>query len=517
MTPGKPSRQNLKEDNGAFDSCITSLIEEIALSIKWDRPSILLAVYPSEVIRMQGQTALEKQISSLGYKVTYIKVDKENFDLAWFLSQFDQHKQVVFFISGLRWGGGRSRTNAYQALNLRRELFVSEKMRLVIWMNPLEATNLPIHAPDFWAFRHRVVEFPEQSPNKKTDQLNARVETPERHDLLSWRDWQINETAERINEKIVLRESLLAGMPVEKASNFMRTELMYTLAYLYWSKGSFEKAGNYLDQALAIAKQPEGKPMRSKILVAMGILYHDRGNLEIALQRYNKVLETDPENSHCLNNLGRLYMDSGKKEEALDAFKLSTKLDSKNSNAWNNLGNYYRLNGKFEKALDAYKKSAKLEPMLDIPLINTASAHLDLGQPDKAIRALKKANRIDPSNVVTLMKLGNIYLGMNRFKDARTSYNKANKEDSTYFPAYIGLITCENLLKKPKAANKHLSEAMEIYKNQNEVMQAAFEVQRGNHKEAIQLLNKALNKGMITPQGIRTNPFFDPLQGHHFT
>src|SRR5665648_397801 len=117
MNNPSSSDQVLNRSSESFEDRITTLLEEIDLAIKWDRPSILLAVYASEVINNQAQESLEKHIEWLGQKVTHIKVDKENFDLAWFLSQFELHENVVFFISGLRWGGGRSRSNAYQALN----------------------------------------------------------------------------------------------------------------------------------------------------------------------------------------------------------------------------------------------------------------------------------------------------------------------------------------------------------------------------------------------------------------
>ena len=167
MKSSPATKQNLENVDSSFDSRIWTLLEEIELSMKWDRPSILLAIYSSEVICSHAQAVLEQQILSLGYEVAHIKVDKENFDLGWFLSQFEQQGRVIFFISGLRWGGGRSRTNSYQALNLRREVFVSQKTRMVVWLNPKEASDLPIHAPDFWAFRHRVVEFGEETTEQE--------------------------------------------------------------------------------------------------------------------------------------------------------------------------------------------------------------------------------------------------------------------------------------------------------------------------------------------------------------
>ena len=287
---------------------------------------------------------------------------------------------------------------------------------------------------------------------------------------------------------------------------------MYTLAFLYWNKGRYDKAENYLEQGLALASHPTAISMKPKLQTAIGVLHHDQGKFDKAIRSYKKALEMNPENSHSWNNLGRAYMDSGHKQEALDAFIRSTKLDSRNACAWNNLGNCYKLlDQSLIKPFYAYKKAAKFGPLIEIPLINMASIYLALGQPDKAIRAFRKANRIDPSNVVTLMKLGNIYGGMNRFKVARDCYNKAIKEDPTYFQAYIGQIACDRAMKKPRSTKKHIAQALPYLSSQNAHLQAQFEAQRGNIEEAIRLLKIALKDKLTTIEDVRLNPFLIPI------
>jgi hypothetical protein len=57
IDPGQASTPS----SDTFDDQIATLLEEIDLAIKWDRPSILLAVYSSELINNQAQDALRKK------------------------------------------------------------------------------------------------------------------------------------------------------------------------------------------------------------------------------------------------------------------------------------------------------------------------------------------------------------------------------------------------------------------------------------------------------------------------
>ena len=485
----------------SFEDLINTLVEEIDLAIKWDRPSILLAVYASEVINNQAQETLETHIEWLGQKVTHIKVDKENFDLAWFLSQFDQHEKVIFFISGLRWGGGRSRSNAYQALNIRRELFVDEKIRLVIWLNQKEASDLPHHAPDFWAFRHRVVEFPDTLSTPASSQ----------RDELSWRDWQVHETPYDLKAKIALRESILADLPDNDSSLYTRTELMYALAFLYWCLQEYGVATTYLEKGLSLASHPQAVAIHAKFKVALGMLYHDQTMLDKALAAYQQVIELDPRNPFAWNNLARVFYEQGRQVDALHAFKKSIKLAPKYANAWNNLGNYYRENGNRSEALHAFKQATRFEPQNSKPWINLAHTHLDSGQPDLAIRAYKKAIRLVPENAALLNDLGNIYREMNRFKDAIASYNKAIKLKPEYVLPFAGLVACYRQTEKYEAAKKQFNLAQPLLENQPAITRAQFEALSGNNTAALRFLKIALDKNLINPDSIRTNPNFKGL------
>jgi hypothetical protein len=138
---------------------VSILFEEINLAIQWQRPSILFVTYDLEDVRKDVEAALKKRLSDLGQRVCHFQVNKEEFDIPTILSRQPDRDNAIFFITGLRRGGGRGGYNAYRALNMHREYFVENQLRAVFWLKRTEAVALPHHAPDFWSFRHRVIEF----------------------------------------------------------------------------------------------------------------------------------------------------------------------------------------------------------------------------------------------------------------------------------------------------------------------------------------------------------------------
>jgi hypothetical protein len=135
------------------------VLDELALGIQWERPSLILAVYRSEHIKNLVQTILSKSLGESGQSVFHFFVDKFHYDIPVELLDHPKHTNAVFFVSGVRWGGGRGYSNAYRALNMHRETLIEGKVKAIFWLTGIEAKQLTRFSPDFWAFRHLVVEF----------------------------------------------------------------------------------------------------------------------------------------------------------------------------------------------------------------------------------------------------------------------------------------------------------------------------------------------------------------------
>ena len=222
-----------------FEERFEILADELEFAIEHGLPALLLAVYSAELVRADVEEALGKRLQPLKQQIECVFINEDNYDLPLYLRERADVATTVYSVSGLRFGGGEDGRNAYRALNIRREYFVDDAMRVIFWLTEEEAFNLPRYAPDFWAFRHRTVEFmDEPQPRHISQHANE----------LTWREWNGSESTnspiftEDTAAKIAYREQLLADLSDEPERILTRTELLYTLVPLYAAQGAYEKA-----------------------------------------------------------------------------------------------------------------------------------------------------------------------------------------------------------------------------------------------------------------------------------
>jgi hypothetical protein len=110
-------------------------------------------------MRKKAQDLLKGSLNTLNQKVINFAVSTQNYDVPLNLAHHPERNKAVFYVSGINRGGGGDKSNAFRAMNIRRELFVDYPTRVVFWLTKAEAKSLPRLAPDFWAFRHGVVEI----------------------------------------------------------------------------------------------------------------------------------------------------------------------------------------------------------------------------------------------------------------------------------------------------------------------------------------------------------------------
>ena len=143
-----------------FEDRIDILFHELELATKWQRPSVLLAIYSSEYVRADADIALENRLHNLGQSAYHIKIkNQKSADVSLLISELANLSNVVFFVEGLRWGDSQEDRCTYRILNKSREFFIENQIRVVFWLTENEAIDLAHFAPDYWSFRHRVIEF----------------------------------------------------------------------------------------------------------------------------------------------------------------------------------------------------------------------------------------------------------------------------------------------------------------------------------------------------------------------
>ena len=112
---------------------VKRLEQELRLALRWDRPSILLAVYASEFVRVEAETTLEAWLRNAGQSVARVQVpgpDDPAADVPRLLREWPDRDRTVFFVFGL----SRGAPTTWNSLNVRREHLVDGRVRAVFWL-----------------------------------------------------------------------------------------------------------------------------------------------------------------------------------------------------------------------------------------------------------------------------------------------------------------------------------------------------------------------------------------------
>ncbi len=369
----------------SFEENVNTLLEELLLAEKWQRPSILLAVHKSKFGQGKAEKALEDKLNKLGQTVTHIKVDQTRSDVPHLVLKTPAPDKTIFFVSNIDWGSGPDRKDAYRALNIYRELFVENHVKVVFWLTLNEAATLPRYAPDFWAFRHRVFEFTGQRLPRKVN-LPAGV-------LI----WDVQDPVDQFDKpeaRISVREELLAKLPHNLEARSTRIDLLNNLGYLYWAMGNSDKASQELTAGLELAGQQYAGKIRSSLLNGLAIISYEAEKYDRAVEIYEKALQDSPAEAFLRINLSATYRALGRNQEAISLAKRAIRINARDPRIWNALGHIYATMGKFDEALTCFSKAAELSP-------RSAAYHLALAicydlveRPDETGRQLDIARSL---------------------------------------------------------------------------------------------------------------------------
>jgi tetratricopeptide (TPR) repeat protein len=465
---------------------IDSLFREIELSVKWQRPSILFAIYSSEYIHAEMEAVLTGKINALDQKVIRINIDNENnSDITSRISENVAIENVVFFITGLRWGANNG-TSLYINLNNQREYIVENRVRLVFWLTEKEVIDLANNAPDFWAFRHRVIEF---NDSPRPDQILQSANEP------AWQGTgEYTDAVEDLDEKISFRESLLTEMPDGNASASVNGNLMLTLGILHWRKGDYEKASEFLKAALDLALSIKDKLFAAECFNAIALVKTGLGRNDEAIEAYLRAIHLAPNQIFPWNNLGILFSKLGRNEEAVIAFKKAIENKPGDAVSWDGLGGVYLKLNQTAEAIQAYLKAIEFAPNFAAAFCGLGTAFSLEKKTDHAVKAYQRAYSLNNRMAPSIIGLARILAEKGRDEKAVQAYEAALDIDSKNDMAWNEL---GELCLKSGMYDKAIEAfgmAVELSPNSGIHIsnQALAYLEKGVHLEAIPLFEKSL-------------------------
>jgi len=172
-----------------------------------------------------------------------------------------------------------------------------------------------------------------------------------------------------------------------------------------------------------------------------------------AIVQLTEAIAFDQNNADLFECLATAYFLRGDLEKALDAFQKVTKLKPTLARSWINIGAVQNRLGNFQEAVAALRKGVQRDRRSAEGQYNLGIAQKGLNQLAMAATAYKQAIRLEPGMAEAHQNLGNVYLEMNNNRQAINCFRKALELRPDFERARKSLAIAENAISGDRIAD----------------------------------------------------------------
>ena len=200
-------------------------------------------------------------------------------------------------------------------------------------------------------------------------------------------------------------------------------QINYRIAQGHWADGNVKKAHKYFLAEL------RNNPGDTEVLFDFGIFLLKNAKITAATEKFNRILELDPDFAPALHYLGEIELNNGNKAKADQLFYSALDKDQ------NIAGPRYRLaqnalkEGQKEKAFELLLGELELELQDGQLLMSIGTMMIQLSRNDYASHCFLKVADLEPSNAANYCLLGQTLAMQGNFQDALDFFEHAIKLD----------------------------------------------------------------------------------------
>jgi predicted TPR repeat methyltransferase len=162
----------------------------------------------------------------------------------------------------------------------------------------------------------------------------------------------------------------------------------------------------------------EVAPDHPDALHFLGVLSHQRGRSDAAIELIEKSISLDPSHPDRYNNLGNVLVELGRLPEATRAYDKAIALQPGHADAYNNLGAVLKAQGRFDEAAAAYQTAIDLDPQHVNAYNNFGNLLSSRGMVKEALAYYCKAITVAPTNAQSRKLLGIAYYTIGQTDEA---------------------------------------------------------------------------------------------------
>ena len=269
----------------------------------------------------------------------------------------------------------------------------------------------------------------------------------------------------------------------------LKDEISWNLEGIEYSKqGNMEKAMECFDKAIEI--NPLFKlPWANKADIFLRLKKYDE-----ALNCVNKALEQHPNWTEGLKLKAMILINMGRNEEALEFLERTLKINPEDWSVWDNLGRAYFNLKKYENALKCFDRALELNPKNHELLYLKGVSLASIGKEKEAINCLDKALELNPDSISALLVKGKILLNRSHYEEALNCCDKVLEKEKTNISALGLKAIVLSKLNRYEDAIKCCDKILEI--DQNNALawynKACFKARLGDLEDALKCLEKAV-------------------------
>ena len=216
------------------------------------------------------------------------------------------------------------------------------------------------------------------------------------------------------------------------------------------------------DAIKACLSLTETYPSSALLNINLGQCYFELGQIEPAIESYEKAIEIRPQWAVGFVMLGQIHSAQGNPDQAIENLKKAIAIEPECAETHSNMGTALNAIGDYEKAIKSYEKAIKINPLNSNSYYNMAMALREQGDLDGAIESYKRAIHIDPNCADTYNNIGNIYNDAGDLDCATEHYQTAIKLDPVYVAAHHNLGVSLESQGKTDAAVKSFKEVLRL-------------------------------------------------------
>ena len=219
-----------------------------------------------------------------------------------------------------------------------------------------------------------------------------------------------------------------------------------------YSNGQIQEA---LDSVEMLTKGYPNEPLLYNI---SGVCYKAIGQLDVAVECFEKALAIKPDYTEVNYNLGLTLQELGQLDAAVESYKKALAVNPNYAEAHNNLGVTLKELGQLDTAVECYEKAITTQPDYAEAHNNLGLAFYELDQVNAAVESYKKALAIKPDYAEVNYNLGNALNDLGQLDDAVKSYERALaiKPDYLVPQHMINALTGNTSTEPPKEYVKNL-------------------------------------------------------------